>query len=193
MRAEEQHGAVLVKDVLRAVSVVNIPVNNGDPLRPMFALRVPGRYRDVVKEAEAHTSRGVSVMAGRTHGTEGVCGFPGEYGIHGGEHAAGRQASDFVRARPDVGVPGAELGVACCYFARYQIDVASGMRERKFIIRGAANFDGQQTLEKAGGLEPVHHRAVTGWLLRVAGARVVSFDPRISGNRGNWHMPRSRL
>ena len=51
---DEEHRRVRSKDVLGAVSVVDVPVDDRDPPDTELGLRVTGRDCDVVEEAEAH-------------------------------------------------------------------------------------------------------------------------------------------
>ena len=53
-----------------AVAVVDVPVEDEDPLGAELADRQLGRDRDVVEEAEAHRPRRFGVVAGGAHGAE---------------------------------------------------------------------------------------------------------------------------
>ena len=65
MQRDVEHRRVLPEDRLRAVPVVDVPVDDRHPLRPELCLRRAGGDRDVVEEAEAHRAVGGRVMAGR--------------------------------------------------------------------------------------------------------------------------------
>src|SRR5215213_9998773 len=73
MRREEVDGRIVVEDPLRAIAVMNVPIDDRDPfdLR-IFALRVAGCNRDVVEKTEAHRSLFRRVMSGRPNGNERV-------------------------------------------------------------------------------------------------------------------------
>ena len=88
MRAEEQHGAIGIKNVLRAVAVVYVPVRDQNAFRPVGALRMAGGDRHAIKEAEAHTARGAGVVPGWANDAECVAHLPGEDGVDSGEGAA---------------------------------------------------------------------------------------------------------
>ena len=85
------HRAVAPEDVLRAVAVMDVPVDDRDALGAMRLLRVPGGDRGIVEEAEPHGAGALGVMAGRAHRREGVPGPPRHHlvdGLHGGADAA---------------------------------------------------------------------------------------------------------
>jgi hypothetical protein len=44
----------LIEDVLSAVAVMNVPIDNQNALGAVLTLGVPGGYRDIVEEAKAH-------------------------------------------------------------------------------------------------------------------------------------------
>ena len=60
------------EDVLRAVAVMHVEIDDGRALEPVALLRVARRDRGVVEQAEAHRPRRLGVVAGRAHGDEGV-------------------------------------------------------------------------------------------------------------------------
>ena len=65
-------GSVVPEDVLGAVAVVDVEIDDGDALDAMGRLGVAGGDRRVVEEAEAHRRRRLGVVAGRPGGDEGV-------------------------------------------------------------------------------------------------------------------------
>jgi hypothetical protein len=67
VQADVQDGRVLLKDVLRAVPVMDIPVKDRDPFDPMPVLRISRPYRDVVEQAETHRRVGLGMVPGRAH------------------------------------------------------------------------------------------------------------------------------
>ena len=66
------HAFVVPEDVLRAVAVVDVEIDDGDALGAMRGLRVARGDRRVVEEAEAHRGRDFGVVAGRPRRDEGV-------------------------------------------------------------------------------------------------------------------------
>src|SRR5215211_1583844 len=70
MRREVEHPTVAVEDVLGAVAVVHVPVQDGDLLEPSRE-GVPGGDGRVVREAETHPVVSSRMVAGRTGYGEG--------------------------------------------------------------------------------------------------------------------------
>ena len=69
---------VVPKNLLRAVAVVNIEIDNRDPLGAMFGAHIVRGYRDVVEKAKAHRPVAFGMMPRRAHLAEGVGGFFGD-------------------------------------------------------------------------------------------------------------------
>lgn len=77
VQGDVEHAWVLLKDLLGAVAVVNIPVQDQHPERPpRQALAVPRRHRHVVEEAEAAGGAGTRVVPGGAHDGHGVADLP---------------------------------------------------------------------------------------------------------------------
>ena len=70
VQRDVEDGRVVPEDVLRPVAVVDVPVDDRDPLEAELGLRRARRDRDVVEEAEAHRAVGGRVVAGRPHERE---------------------------------------------------------------------------------------------------------------------------
>ena len=65
MCREEMNLAVLVEDVLRAVAVMDVPIDDQDTPQSV-RLSLPSRDRDVVEQAKTHWVVGQRVMSRRT-------------------------------------------------------------------------------------------------------------------------------
>ena len=57
VQRDEENASVVAEERLGAVPVVDVEVDDRDPLEPELGLRVPGRDRDVAEDAEAHRRR----------------------------------------------------------------------------------------------------------------------------------------
>ena len=88
VRAQEHDGAVVVEDVLRAVAMVDVPIDNQHAGEPVLLLRVARADRNVVEDAEAHAARGSGVMARGPHGAEGGVGLLTAHQVDGAQHAS---------------------------------------------------------------------------------------------------------
>uniref|UniRef100_A0A8W7PBL6 Uncharacterized protein n=1 Tax=Anopheles coluzzii TaxID=1518534 RepID=A0A8W7PBL6_ANOCL len=97
-----QHVRVLLEDVLRAVAVVHVPVDDQDAPQPVPLDRMPGRHRDAVVDAEAVRRVRLRVVPGRAHHAHARPGAALQHVLHHGQHRAGRHAGARVRARVEV-------------------------------------------------------------------------------------------
>src|SRR5579872_1882904 len=79
---------VAPENVLRAVAVMDVEINNGDALGAMDGARVARRDRSVVEEAEAHRRLGLGVMARRAHRDESVGAAPAHHRVDGARRSA---------------------------------------------------------------------------------------------------------
>ena len=77
--------------------MVDVPVDDRDPLEPELRLRVPRGDRDVVEEAEAHRAARQRMVSRRSHECEAAL-------LGGLDRAARRQQGRFVAGRRRDGV-----------------------------------------------------------------------------------------
>src|SRR6202012_4394862 len=87
--AHHQHALVAGDDVLGAVAVVDVEVDDGHALEAAHVERVARGDGDVVVEAEAHRGVARGVVAGRPDGAEGVLGAAVQHEVGGGDGGAG--------------------------------------------------------------------------------------------------------
>ena len=97
VQRDGQHAGVVVEGGLRAVAVVDVPVNDRDALEAAVRQRVVDRDGGVAEQAEAHAGVGHRVVPGRADERERVAHRAVEHGVHGGDDAAGRQQRDLER------------------------------------------------------------------------------------------------
>src|SRR5215210_154012 len=101
MRREVEHPTVAVEDVLGAVAVVHVPVQDSDPVEPSREA-VPGGDACVVREAETHPVVPPRVVAGRTG--YGESHLAGEDALEGRAGGPARERGSLPGTRPDRGV-----------------------------------------------------------------------------------------
>ena len=97
MYREEEHILYVVESVLRAVTVMNVPVHDQDTFEALHASRVARSDGDVVEEAEAHPVRGRRVVAGLSAAREGVLDIAINDRVHRVQDAARRKQGNVVR------------------------------------------------------------------------------------------------
>ena len=83
---------------------MHVEVDDRHAFRPVHRLRVPGRDRHVVEEAEAHRGRALGMVAGRAGAHEGIGGPPRHDGVD-------RQNRSARRARHRLPRPWRQEGV----------------------------------------------------------------------------------
>ena len=74
-RRDHQHPRIGGEDVLGAVAVMDVEIDDRHALDAMGGQRVRGADRDVVEQAEAHRAVALGVVARRAHGAEGGAAF----------------------------------------------------------------------------------------------------------------------
>src|SRR5947199_8904507 len=72
MRAEEKDRGIVVKRMLRAIAVMDIPVHDGDTLQPVPLLKIPRRHGDIIEETKPHGMSGFRMVPRRTARAKGV-------------------------------------------------------------------------------------------------------------------------
>ena len=82
------------KDSLCAIAMMDIEIDDRDPLSSMTSARIERRDRDIRKEAKAHRAIGLGIVPRRTDLTKGVSGS--RVRIHNGvdRQQAGAEASE---------------------------------------------------------------------------------------------------
>ena len=79
-----EHVGIGPEDVLRAVAVMHVEIDDRHPLGVIALARVIGGDGRLVEEAEAHGAVLLGMVAGRAHGAEGILGLGAEHRIDGG-------------------------------------------------------------------------------------------------------------
>ena len=153
MGAEEEDRGIAVEDVLRAVAVVHVPIDDEDAFDAVLLLRVAGRDGDVVEQAEAHAAAGIRMVSGGPHRAEGIAGGAGEHGIHRVQYAAGSAGRHVPRVGRDFGVAGAQVGAAGVDIAAGGLQVLGGVAELQLVIGGGAGLGAAHAVEQSGARE----------------------------------------
>src|SRR5262249_58626997 len=70
------HRLVGPEDVLRAIAVMDVKVDDRDALGAVATLRMAGRDRCIVEQAEPHRPRGLGMVSGRPYRNESIANPP---------------------------------------------------------------------------------------------------------------------
>ena len=76
--AAKKYRAVFFKDVLRAIAVMDVPVDDRHFVAAAFGPQVVRGHRRIIEEAKAHNLLDFGVMARRPHAAKGMVGVAGE-------------------------------------------------------------------------------------------------------------------
>ena len=125
-----EHLGARVEEVVGAVAVVNVPVEDQDPLERVLRDRVDRGDGDVVEDAEAAGARTQRMMARRTAGGEGCDRIAGDEDVDHRDGPADRPQSGLPRSMAD---------------QRVVVDLAAAGRaeplERRHIARVVAGLE----------------------------------------------------
>ena len=150
-----------VEDVLRAVAVVDVVVDDGD-LRGTLRAGVGGRNGDVVEQAEAHRAVALGVVSRRADHRHGGLVRSAHHPLDGVDGGAGGEQRDLVRFRRRVGV-GIDLrGLAGGF--RHPPDVFAIVHAGELLDRRRARCDDLGPLLTPRGGHRVHDLGPLGTL-----------------------------
>ena len=99
MDAEVKDGRVIVEGLLCAVSMVDVPVNDGDATEPIAVLEIFGPDGNVVEETKPHGVVPFGMMSRGADGAEGVGRPSTHHGVNGGQDSPGRHRGGVVGSR----------------------------------------------------------------------------------------------
>src|SRR5690606_6669570 len=193
---------ILVEDVLRAVAVMHIPVDDQDALDAVFRLCSTRRDRDVVEQTEAHCAIRGRMMSGRTAQRER------------GPRAAAHDEVDGIDRTARGGcrrIPGRRrhdrIGVERDLRTRlrrprdrsaYRLDMIGRVHAQQLLHRRVTRLVLEHVLEQRGriALDRLHDRRQTTLMLGMTPARVVKAavlvqDQRRRPGRYIVHVPAS--
>src|SRR5262245_49570032 len=98
MRTEIKDGTIVVEDILRAIAVVIIPINNQNSTDSMLLLKIARSDGDIVEDAKPHAAIRCCVMPRRTYRGERIANFAGHDRINDIQYAAGSELGCFKRS-----------------------------------------------------------------------------------------------
>ena len=84
---------IVLKNLLRAIAVVNIEINNGDLIDAVPGQGVGSADGNIIKKAKAHGLIAFRMVAGRANVTKSIVGLPGNQQINGLYDSASRPIS----------------------------------------------------------------------------------------------------
>ncbi len=79
VRRAVKHRRIIPEDILRAIAVMDIPIDDGNALGAMLLLCMPGGYRGMIEQAKTHRRGLFGMVAGRTRCHEDIVCSAGKY------------------------------------------------------------------------------------------------------------------
>src|SRR5262249_465228 len=189
MQAVIEHRRVVVKNVLRAVAVVNVGIDEQDLFDPVGISRrgVGGGDGDVVVETESHGAPNSRVMSRRAAGDERSFGLAAADSFNGAANAAGGKSGRDLRIvrHHGVGVQRhmiVEGRLRTCLL--HALDGAFTVAAQQLFIGGGARGDLDQVVpEVLVGRQSVECRAVTVGAFGVIARVVFQIFVRVNNRR----------
>ena len=191
MRVEEEDTRVLVKGILRAVAVVDIPVDDQHAFEAVHRLRVAGGERHGVEQAESHPLRRCGMVAGGTDDREGVGHATGADCIDRAEEPPGGMAGGVERGLSvDRRVAGGEDDEPSGDILRHDPQVIRRVDAAKLGVGDRARHKPDAALKQAVTLQPVEDGLHPRRRFRVPRPSVMEERGGIGDKSGHRHGPR---
>ena len=191
MRRAVEESGIGLDDGLRSLAVMDVEVEDGDPLDAVFRLGVACADGDVVEQAEAAGNVGCGVMAGRTDRGEGRPDPAFHHRLDARHRGAGGAQHGFGAALAHHGVA-VDMNMLAGRGpdAEDRLDIILRMNPRQLFHRGGGRGDADQTGEgrvvegRQDGAQPVGP-------LGMVGAGVVLEERRMAHQKGRHGLSSS--
>ena len=143
VRAEVKHGVVFFKDMLGAVSVVDIEIDDEYSLVTDL-LGITRTDSDVIEYAETHCSIGLGMVSGRTHRTEGALYVTAFAFVNCFNHSACGKHRRLTAMLRNIGVAVVKTGEC-----PDSLKIVSGMNAKDVFFKGASGPDMNELFQKS--------------------------------------------
>lgn len=155
----EQDSCVILDQVLGAVAVVNVEIDDRHAGQAMVIQRVPRRDGDRPEQAEAHGDLALGMVTGRAHRGKGVADLPGQDHVDPAQRRPDRPVCRGERAGREMRIGIQRAPATLGNGIADRIEVAAGMQAQYVVIggHGGHNPDKVEPLERPeDGIEPGH-------------------------------------
>ena len=88
MQRNKENRRIFIEDVVRAIAVMNIPIDDRNSPQPVMPLKIPSGDRDIGKQAKPHRAIGESMMSGWPNRAERVISFTRHHRIRSAQNSA---------------------------------------------------------------------------------------------------------
>src|SRR5215469_12625422 len=132
---------------LSAIAVMDVEIDDGDPLEPMRLASPERADRDVIEKAKAHRAVGFGMVPRRTYRTESIVRLVRDHRIYCSDHCAGGAQGGQTRGwrQDSVGIDAdmTRFGDR----AHQALDVRARMNSQKILKRGLERLASLQSIE----------------------------------------------
>jgi hypothetical protein len=183
---DHEHALVAGENVLGAVAVVHVEVDECHALQAQDVQRVPDPHRHVVEDAEAHGLVARRMVARRAHGAEGAAELAANDHLGAGDRGARGALRGGERVRIHRGI-GIDVQVALARRGREDLGhVSRGVRLRELLARGERRLARGKVGHEARGDEVVRDRVESLRALGMSLAHLVAAAIGV-GDQGAGH------
>ena len=154
MERNGEHVRIAVEGGLGAVAVVHVPVDGGDPFKPMNRARMLDADDGVAEQAEAHGEIGQRMVARRAAQHIGIVDLAREHGVEAFDGSACREQRNLVTALAHGG-EGAGVAAAGIADGLDVVDMGLGVEPQNFDGLCRARLDGHEVVKQAADLDQV--------------------------------------
>lgn len=174
MDAHVEHLGIRLEDVLGAIAVVHIPVDNQDALQPKFPYGILGSNGNVVEYTEAVRLIRLGVVAGRANVADAAARLPAQDTVDSLQHRSGGEGGALEGARMQVHriVAGShllQLLDAAAQQAAHRVDMGPRMGQTHLIRGGGTRRQLMHARQQLVVIVHLMDLPYAHWLLRMRG------------------------
>ena len=152
---DHQDSLVTGQDVLTAIAVMNIEIDQGNALHAELVEGMADADRHVVEKAKAHRAAALGMVTGWAHIAEGTPEFALPDQFSGQHRGTGRMHRGIDRLRIHRGI-GVELPIACLGRQGDQLlDIAAVMSADKLLDGGRRRLEAFHDIEQTPHQQPI--------------------------------------
>ena len=185
--AHHQHARIVAENVLGAVAMVHVEIDDGDACEPMVLQRVSRRDGNVVEQAEAHRAIARRMVPRRPDAAKSAIRLPVQHQVGGKHRSAGRVQCSVPGMRIHRGVRIQMDGAPGRRAAAHMTDIFHGMHPRQAAHSCRRGLMVGEVLADAGRDQLIVYRTQPFRALRMISAHVVLATMRV-GDKSGGHM-----
>ena len=187
VKAYEKDRRVVLKNMLRAISVMDIPIKNCHSFPTVVVLSVPDPNRHVVEKAKSHWFSALGMVAGGTDCAERRVGCTGRDSVHCAEDPARREERHFQRTLRSIRITSVKKAAPVIAHAANVVDMLPGVNFGDGFNAGGSGRNRHETGKHSRSPQMIDHRLQPLWALRVVPGRHVLEVQAVIDKRDTMH------